>query len=112
LAKYFSDDEVKGLDSKLVEMLDKAREAAGVPIIITSGWRSPESNEAAGGVKDSAHTTGKAVDVRAPNDEYGKQVAFGLGQAGFQRAGFYTKHIHVDVDDSKPTPARWTGESH
>lgn len=112
VAKYFSDDEVKGLEPKLVEMLDQARESAGVPIIITSGWRSPESNDSAGGVKDSAHTTGKAVDVRAPNDEYGKQVAFGLGHAGFQRAGFYDKHIHVDIDDTKPTPAKWKGESH
>ena len=112
MAKYFKDSEIERLDAKLVAMLDEAREAAGVPIVITSGYRTPDQNASAGGVQDSAHTSGLAVDIRCPNDQYGKQVAFGLGQAGFQRAGFYDKHIHVDIDLSKPFPARWTGESH
>lgn len=112
MAKWFKDDEIKGLDPKLVEMLDSAREAAGVPIVITSGWRDAEHNTEVGGVKDSSHEKGLAVDVRAPNDAYGKQVCFGLGQAGFKRAGFYDRHCHVDIDDSKPSPAKWQGESH
>lgn len=112
MAKHFKDSEVQGLNEKLIAMLDAAREAAGVPIIITSGYRSPEHNSTVGGVEDSSHTSGLAVDVRCPNDQYGKQVAFGLGQAGFARAGFYDKHIHVDIDTRKPSPARWSGESH
>lgn len=111
MAKYFRDSEVADLDPRLVEMLDAAREAAMVPIVITSGYRTPAMNVTVGGVEDSSHTKGLAVDVRAPNDQYGKQVAFGLGQAGFKRAGIYDKHIHVDIDDTKPTPARWIGES-
>lgn len=110
--KYFSESEVKGLSAQLVQMLEVAREAAGVPIIITSGYRDPAKNESVGGVKDSAHSTGLAVDIRCPNDVYGKQVAFGLGQAGFKRAGFYDRHIHVDIDAAKPSPAKWRGESH
>ena len=113
MAKYFKDSEVQGLDPKLIAMLDVAREAAGVPIVITSGFRSPEHNSTVGGVESSSHTKGLAVDVRSPNDQYGKQVAFGLGQAGFKRAGFYSHHIHVDVDyETKPTPAKWQGDSH
>jgi len=112
MAKYFSDKEVKGLDPKLIAMLDIAREAAGVPIVITSGFRDRTQNDNVGGVEDSSHTKGLAVDVRCPNDQYGKQVCFGLGQAGFKRAGFYSRHCHVDIDESKPSPAKWTGESH
>lgn len=112
MAKYFKDSEIAGLDPQLVSMLDDAREAAGVPIVITSGFRTPDQNASVGGVSESSHTKGLAVDVRCPNDQYGKQVAFGLGQAGFKRAGFYDKHIHVDIDMEKPYPAKWTGESH
>ncbi len=34
------------------------------PIIINSGFRSPEVNKAVGGVSTSNHTTGCAVDIR------------------------------------------------
>lgn len=112
MAKYFKDAEIKGLDPRLIVMLDAAREAAGVPLVITSGYRDKTKNDNAGGVEDSSHMAGLAVDVRCPNDQYGKQVAFGLGQAGFKRAGFYDRHCHVDIDHSKPFPAKWTGISH
>lgn len=109
MAKHFTDEEVHGLDSKLVEMLDLARETSGVPFKITSGYRDPAHNAAVGGVPGSAHEKGLAVDIRAPNDEYGKRVAYGLGRAGFVRIGFYSKHIHVDLDTSKPQVS-WVGD--
>ncbi len=112
MAKHFSDEEVKGLDPKLIAMLDIAREAMGAPLIITSGWRDPDKNMDVGGVKDSSHEKGLGVDVRAPNDQYGKRVAYGLGMAGFKRVGFYDKHCHADIDETKPSPALWQGESH
>lgn len=112
MARHFSDQEIKGLSEKLVGMLDSAREFAGVPIILTSGFRDPEKNTSVGGVSDSSHVKGLAADIRAPNDEYGKRVAFGLGRAGFERAGIYDRHIHVDIDSEKQTPAVWQGKSH
>lgn len=48
--------------------LDEIREAYGKPIIINSGYRSKELNEAVGGVKTSYHTTGLAVDIRWDKD--------------------------------------------
>ena len=111
MAKYFTDEEVQGLDPKLVAMLDMAREASGVPFVITSGYRDPAHNTDVGGVKNSAHSSGLAVDLRAPNDEYGKQVAFGLGRAGFVRVGFYSRHLHADIDETKKQ-VTWKGISH
>lgn len=111
--KYFTDEEVKGLREDLIFKLDRAREFFGNPIIITSGYRDPYQNQVAGGVQDSAHTTGKAVDIRAPADpEMREKLAWSLGSAGFRRVGAYTKHFHVDVDEEKPHPAWWTGVSH
>ena len=60
--KYFKEKEIVGLNTGLVEMLDKAREIAGIPFIITSGVRTPKQNEDAGGVNDSSHRKGLAVD--------------------------------------------------
>jgi zinc D-Ala-D-Ala carboxypeptidase len=109
MARNFKDEEIKGLNPRLVNMLDMAREYAGVPFVITSGYRDPEHNAAVGGVGSSAHTMGLGVDIRAPNDEIGKRVAFGLGAAGFKRVGFYEKHIHADIDETKPQ-VTWNGE--
>ena len=37
---------------------------AGTPIIINSGYRSPQLNKRVGGVATSNHVTGCAVDIR------------------------------------------------
>ena len=42
----------------------KGREEAEEPIVITSGYRSPEVNRCVGGAHSSNHLTGCAVDIR------------------------------------------------
>ena len=93
-------------------MLDEAREIAGVTFVITSGLRSKTSNTAAGGVKNSLHEVGLAVDIRAPRSPLeALKMAFALGAAGFKQAGFYDGHFHVELDP-KDTYALWSGKSH
>ena len=111
--KYFQDSEIVGLVDDLVFKLDRAREFYGSPIVITSGYRSPEHNEKIGGAKKSAHTFGKAVDIRIPQDEFiQKKLAWALGAAGFRRLEICKKHFHVDVmnDEAHPNPYVWEGE--
>lgn len=48
-----------------LEALEPLRGALGVPIIVTSGYRSSVVNSLVGGSKNSAHTSGRAADVRA-----------------------------------------------
>ena len=107
--KYFSDKESLGLVKDIMFKLERAREFFGAPIIITSGYRDPSKNESVGGVKDSSHTSGKAVDIRCADPEMQKKLCWALGAAGFRRIGVYSKHIHADVDDAKPSPAFWFG---
>lgn len=53
---------------QLAETLEDVRVLlAGVPILISSGYRSPAVNKAVGGVADSAHTRGLAADFTAPS---------------------------------------------
>ena len=110
--RYFKDEEVVGLDKELVSKLDSARHVSGVPFTITSGKRSPDENQQAGGVQDSAHETGLAVDLRVPDGTSRFLMVSALLQAGFKRMGVYDKHIHVDIDASKPQNVLWVGQSH
>ncbi len=47
---------------EVVFLLDKEREDLGYPIIITSDARPGDENKKAGGVSDSLHQTGEALD--------------------------------------------------
>ena len=49
--------------------LEVLRERYGKPIIINSGYRSPQLNKKIGGVPTSNHLTGCAVDIRVANME-------------------------------------------
>lgn len=110
---YFTDDEVKGLVDDVVYKLDRARQLFDNPIVITCGYRSPEHNAEIGGVPDSAHTKGMAVDIKAPSDPFQREKLFwALGLAGFKRVESAKKHAHCDVDDTKPMPCFWEGEDH
>lgn len=48
----------------IMDQLDIIREGYGKPIIINSGYRCPALNKAVGGVADSYHQKGLAVDIR------------------------------------------------
>jgi len=48
------------------QQLEKVRDLLGQPIIVSSGYRSPELNAAIGGVSASAHCLGYAVDFICP----------------------------------------------
>jgi hypothetical protein len=47
-------------------MLERIRTTLGVPVIVTSGYRSPVLNRAVGGVTSSDHTQCHAADIVAP----------------------------------------------
>lgn len=51
------------LQALVRNVLDPAREALGLPIRVTSGYRSPAVNDKVGGAKDSQHTRGEAADI-------------------------------------------------
>lgn len=60
-----SDEHLRNLH-KLAEFLEGVRELLGHPIIITSGYRSPELNKAVQGSATSSHCHGLAADFHCP----------------------------------------------
>lgn len=107
--EFFSKDEfncrcceTSNISANLVLKLDLARELADTPFIITSGYRCPKHNREVGGVKDSAHVLGLAVDIAVPDNIARLNILRGLIIAGFRRIGIGKDFIHADIDKSKP----------
>lgn len=105
--KYFTTKEVVGLKHGLVLLLDKAREIAGVPFVINSGYRTSQYNKEVGGVENSAHTLGLAVDLRCRNSTERFKIVKALMEAGFTRIGIGDTFVHCDLDKSKPQEVIW-----
>lgn len=51
---------------KLAQLMESVRTHLGVPIIVSSGFRSKALNDAIGGAPSSQHLTGQACDFIAP----------------------------------------------
>ena len=82
--------------------LDEARELAGVPFKITSGYRSPQHNLDVGGRIGSSHIKGLAVDIACVNSHERQKILTALIQVGFKRVGIGKSFIHSDLDPDKP----------
>ncbi len=76
----------------------------------TSGYRCMECNVKAGGVKNSAHTRGMAVDIHCTNSQERFQILQVALAIGFSRTGIGRSFIHLDVDTSLPQDVIWTYE--
>lgn len=81
--------------------IDQARRLAGIPFIINSGYRSPEHNAKVGGVPNSSHIRGYAVDVRCTTSSDRLKIVKAAMDAGFHRIGIYKTFVHMDDDPSK-----------
>jgi len=95
------------MDPELLQMLDNAREMAGVPFKITSSYRTLSYNAKIGGSIRSAHLKGMAVDIAAPNSEARYAIVGGLIKAGFRRIGIGKDFIHADIDLEKGQNLIW-----
>lgn len=89
-------------------MVDFARNVAGVPFAITSGYRCQQHNAMVGGVASSSHTRGYAADIACPSSHHRFAIINGLIEAGFTRIGIASNFIHVDNDPNKPEEVIWT----
>ena len=114
--KFFSRDEFNypdEMDEQFLRQLDVARKFAKVPFVINNDFRTPEDNERIGGVENSPHLTGKAVDIEAIGGNMRFEIVMGLRAAGFLRMGVYDRHIHADAcgPETHPQNQLWPGKS-
>lgn len=93
--------EVK-FDEAFHEMLNKARDVAGVPFIISSGYRCKKHNTEVGGVESSAHRKGCGCDIKCCGSLNRFKIVLALLNVGFKRIGIGKTFIHCDTDSTLP----------
>ena len=85
-------------------VLNPLREKFGKPILITSGFRSPELNKSVGGKPTSQHTKGEAVDIKGKTRQENEIIFNIIKQLGCydQLLNEYDySWIHVSYVDKK-----------
>lgn len=98
---------LKDMDEGLIQRLDLARSIAKTPFTITSAVRCEAHNTTLGGVDNSAHLSGNAVDIRCSDSHKRFLIIAALIQVGFNRIGVYNGFIHVDNDETKSARVVW-----
>ena len=95
------------MNADFLKRLDLARELAGIPFKINSGYRTPEHNKKVGGVSSSSHLTGFAADIHCVDDNSRAVIIDSLIRAGFTRLGIHKTFIHADSNPEKNSPRVW-----
>ena len=95
------------MDKQFLEMIDNARNEAGVPFSISSGFRCVEHNKAVGGKNHSSHLKGMAADIVCINSRYRMRIIRACIKVGFRRIGIAKTFIHIDNDTSKGSRVMW-----
>lgn len=90
-----------------VERLERARVAARLPFVITSGARCEEHNAAVGGKDSSSHLRGWAADIACRDALSRWRIVSSLIEAGFHRIGIAATFVHVDADPDLPPNRIW-----
>ncbi len=96
----------KHMKKEFLQLLDKSRALAGIPFVVTSGFRTRDWNERVGGRVGSSHLAGCAADLSCTSSGARSQIVQALIKVGFNRIGIGKNFIHVDNDITK-TPAIW-----
>ena len=89
---------------RLAVTLDRIRAALGHPVVITSGYRSPEVNASVGGSKTSAHCKGLAADFTCPGYGTPLEVAKAIAAMGLefdQLIHEYGTWVHLGLADGR-----------
>lgn len=86
------------VDETAIDKLQQLRDALGVPLLITSAYRSPEHNKRVGGATNSYHMKGNAFDIRMENQDP-DVFEIAAREVGFRGFGYYPKQgfMHIDL---------------
>jgi len=96
------------MNEEFLLKLDDLRDRCRFPFVITSGYRCEKHNAEIGGVKDSAHVKGLAVDIAVSSGSQRFDIISNGLLLGITRFGPAKKFIHIDNDISKIQNVLWT----
>ena len=87
------------MDQGVMDRVQELRILHGGPITLTSGYRCPKGNQAVGGVPQSRHMRGTAVDIhtgcdKAYHDDLAR-YADGMGFSPTEWGTYPDCHLHI-----------------
>ena len=86
---------------KIAQELDKIRRDWQFPITVTSGFRPPEVNARVGGVRNSRHIVGDAVDISPVANVHAFQTWLDKRWFGALGYGANKGFVHIDMRNNK-----------
>lgn len=92
------------INEEALDRLQALRDRLGRPMIVTSGYRSPEWNRKVGGAKHSMHMAGAAFDISMVNHDP-EEFERAAREAGFTGFGTYPRRNFMHIDTGRPR--RW-----
>ena len=116
MAKYFQAQEflrcnpscdISQMDAGFLCLLDQVREAAGIPLVLNCAYRSVAHEKAQGRSGNSAHTRGKAVDIRCNTSANRYKIVWAALSCGVRRIGIGKTYVHLDADPAKAQEVIW-----
>ena len=96
------------IKDELITKLDEARQLAGVPFRINSGYRCDKHNAESGGAVESPHMSGFAADISTTDSRTRWLILESLVNVGFNRIGIGKTFVHADCDPNKDADVVWT----
>ena len=90
-----------------MDMLNQARDLAGIPFVITSGSRCSQHNKDEGGRDTSDHLTGEGSDVEVKTSQQRFLILRAAFVAGFRRIGIGKTFIHLGTNENNPQKVQW-----
>lgn len=116
MSKYFKPAEfnrcspscsIEDMDADFLALLDKVREDAGIPLVLTCAYRSKSYDKAKGRSGNSAHTKSCAVDIRCNASQTRMKIVQSALKNGITRIGIGKTFVHIDNDKSLPQGCMW-----
>lgn len=116
MSKYFKPAEfircnpscnITQMDNGFLELMDRVREAAGIPLVINCAYRSRSWELMKGRSGNSAHCRGKALDIRCNTSENRYKIVKAALQCGVKRIGIGATFVHLDNDTTLPQGVIW-----
>jgi len=95
------------IDPEFVQWLDKVREEAGIPFVITSGYRHPSHSEEIKKKAPGSHTRGRACDIKVVGSRERFLIIQAAVKNGCTRMGLGKTFIHIDLDDIADKQVAW-----
>ena len=107
-------DEIN-MDVQFMKKLEALRKELNQPMIVTSGYRHAAYNQVVGGVRNSPHIYGKAVDIACHGKKAYNIIRLGMKYSftgiGVKQHGPHEKRfINLDTmpNDDHPRPYIWS----